>query len=88
MNSMTQAVDLAERNRFLAWMKDRGMSFDALQEITGENYTSIFLMLRARPEKARPINEKFKWRFAQQFGLEEARKIFEDAPPVSIAELA
>jgi hypothetical protein len=58
------------------WMRDRGFDYQTLAEATGDSYSNIYMMARG----LRPVNDAFKWRFAQQFGWDEAQTLFAATP--------
>lgn len=71
--------DGTDRERLLRWMQEKGFDIETLAAATDDSYSGLYLML-APNKNLRPINERFKWRFAQRFGWEEAERIFSDAP--------
>ena len=63
---------MSDSQRLTQWMQDRGFDFGSLAEATGDSYSSIYLMVKGQ----RPVNDAFKWRFAQRFGWAEAAQLF------------
>lgn len=62
-----------ERDRFVQWMKDRGLSTKAVADATGDTYSMVHMIVNGN----RPLNDAFKWRFKVAFGDEEANDIFD-----------
>jgi hypothetical protein len=74
---------MTDRERLLRWMQEKGFDLDSLALVTDDSFSNLYLMLVSQ-KNARPISDKFKWRFAQHFGWEEATKIFADTPRATV----
>lgn len=63
---------MTEQEILLHFMQERGFDFESLAAATGDSRSSIYMITRG----GRPVNDAFKWRFAQAFGWEEAERLF------------
>lgn len=61
-----------ESERLEAWMKDKGFNITSLSEAIGDSYSTVWFIVKGE----RPVNDAFKWRFAQRFGYDEATRLF------------
>lgn len=55
------------------WMKENGYTNATLAEKLGYTYETVY-SVTSRPD--RPINDKFRWRFATKIGWDVASKLF------------
>lgn len=67
---------MSERERFLQWMKDKGLDTKTVAEATGDTYSTVHMISKGD----RPVSDAFKWRFRCAFGDQEASLVFDVTP--------
>lgn len=63
---------MSELERLKRWMQENDLDYRSLANATGDTYSAIHMMTNGKRE----INGAFKWRFAEAFGHDEAKKVF------------
>lgn len=76
--------ELAERTRFVAWMKANGYNFNSVAAATGDFYTTVQMMVEGK----RRISQAFKWRLRHAFGNRVVDAIFCEEVPQAEREYA
>lgn len=64
---------MGEVEQFRFWMDQNGIQLKSLAEKMKMSYLSVYIIL----VKRKSITNNFRWRFAQVFGWETARELFE-----------
>jgi hypothetical protein len=74
-------TDMSELERLQEWMETNDYTIKSLAAETGMSYDGMYQILRARGR----ISPGFKLRFAERFGGDVARDLF-DKPAVAVVE--
>lgn len=66
--------------RLHTWMTENSYTNSTLAKELGWSYDYIYKIVNERP-----IPETFKWRFADRFGMDVAKRVFDPSPDTATA---
>lgn len=79
---------MEENTKLKQWMDAKGYSNRDLAERLHLSYNYIYKMAMGKGDSSKPILERFKFLFIEEFGLEEAAKVFEISEKFRAREVA
>jgi len=67
---------MTHAKRLDAWMMLGGYTDRTLAEAIGVDPSYVWYIRKGK----RPVTDRFRWRFAEKFGFDEAKKLFDVEP--------